>query len=486
MRVWTGRLAGSLIACAVALLASGAGADVVRLRGGVEVEGRIVKVEKHQILLETLTGLQAIPRSRVEKWDRRPWDVDTFRRRLAQLRTGRRAAEAESLFAWATAPERVEKLQSLLPELCGLILEIDPEHAGSRARLGFERIDGAWLPREEAEQVRAEKERVRAAAEAEELERAARAREELWRKAAAWGGMLLEKQIADEAADDARDAELLARSLGVPAVTVRSSYRISIQGFLGPEEARALLDLGERALSRWGEELFGQVALNPFSDRRVKFHYYSVDQASIPAMVEHVARLHGGVSPKDRRFYAAWGLGIPPNGYKHLCVRPLELDPRGLEESFLLALARAWAEAASGSRLMPWLPEGFAREALRRFLGVSPCLRAEFLLEGRPLGFSDGVEWLWLARTLGRLRADPPLQAVIVKEPEELTCFDLAKATGVAALLWERDPRLLGRLLRLLGFKHGTQRWALKELFQMDPEGVDKHFRAWAQSGERG
>ncbi len=463
----------------VCLLAGGpAAADVVYLRGGFQVEGRVVKVERRRILLETLSGLKSIPRVRVLRIVRKPWLPGEFQDRLKRAKRSKGPQRLRRLLKWASAPERKKKLAPFLPKLYKLVLERDPDNETARKALGYVRFRGKWVTPEERALLEAEKE------EAKE-EKAREKAVEKKKAGAPYGGTPLPEQVADEEASDRADAWALSGALGVPSVTVLSSRRVSVQGFLTREEAYALLDLGERALTTWGEEIFEDPSFNPFGARRNKFHFYLVRMEDLPAMVDYAAKAHGGMSAGDRRFYAEWGLGIPPNGWDHYFVMPLEQRPLRLKEPFLRALARSWAEAAADARLMPWMPEGFALEAVRRILGASPPVEVEFSLEGRPYSFTDGVRWRWLSVTLGRIGKDPPLSQVFIRGDLSITVYDVAKAAGLVAMLWDKDPRDIGRLLRLLGYKHGTQPWAIETLFHQPPAEVDKLYRLWAARAKR-
>ncbi len=471
-------LVRGLLPLACLLVSGRAAADVVYLKGGFQVEGRVVKVERRRILLETLTGLKSIPRVRILRIRRKPWLPGEFRDRLKRAERRKDAASLKKLLKWALEPGRKKKLASLLPGLYKLILERDPDDEAARKALGFVRFQGKWVTPEEKARLEAEEEKA-----AEERFREKRAREK--KAGAPYGGKPLDEQIADQAASDRADAFALAGALGVPSVTVLSSRRVTIQGFVTRGEARALLDLGERALTAWGREIFENGAFQPFAGRRNKFHFYVVRLRDLPDMVDYAAKAHGGMSPSDRRFYSEWGLGIPPNGWDHYFVMPLERSPLDLKEPFLQALAVSWAEAAADAPLMPWMPEGFALEAVRRVLGVSPQVKVEFSLPGGPYSFTDGVRWRWLALTLGKIGKDPPLSAIFPKSDTSITVYDVAKASGLAAMLWEKDPRDIGRLLRLLGYKHGTQPWAVKSLFNQSPAGVDRLYRLWAARAKR-
>jgi len=459
-----------------ALLAP-ARADVIYLKGGFQVEGKVVRMERRRVFLRTLTGLKIIPRSRIARIRRKPWLPGELLDRLDRVRRLGGRKRVRALVDWALDPSRKKKLEPLLPRVFKLVLKWDPDNEKARKAMGFVRYKGKWMTPKERDALKEKEEVARA-------EKRLQEEEEERKRNFAYGGAPLDEQIAAEAASDRADAWALAGALGVPAVTVLSSRRISIQGFLSPGEARALLDLGERALSTWGREIYEDPCLNPFAARRGKFHFYLVRARDLPALEAYVSKTHGGVNASDRRFFRAWGLGIPPNGWDHYCLTLLELHPFHLEAPFLRALARSWIEASADARLMPWFPEGFAVEAVRRILGTSQPVRVEFSLRGRPYAYTDGVTWRRLILTLGRIRKDPPLSQVFLQSEKTLTVYDTAKAAGITAMLWEKDPRDIGLLARYLGYKHGTQPWAVKRLFGRGPEGVDELFRLWAARRE--
>ncbi len=460
--------------------------DVIKLKNGKVLEGKILATTRKKVLLEDLEGVRWIKRKDIKSIVKKPWVVDIFRKKLEKVSKRMDKAGILGLLDWATAPMRKKSLEPLLPQLYELVIKVCPDNEKARKALGFVKIGGKWYGKKELKKLEEKKRKEKKKEEYRKGVEEWKREEERRKKAMRWGGMFLKDQIEREREADKKDAERLAAHLGVPKVTVVSSMRISIQGFVSREEGVKLLDLGERALSEWGGELFGDVTANPFCARKRKFHFYLVRNTDLDAMVDYVSKVHGGVSKGDRKFYAAWRMGIPPNGWDHLAVMPFEqCSMKLLEEPFLKALARSFAEAASGSRLMPWLPEGFALEATRRFLGRPVYIKLKIPFKGRILCFTEDISWRWLAITIGRLKADPPFSRIFTESFQDLGIYEIAKSAGFVSMVWDKNPRKLGCFIVMLGYKHGTQPDALKRALDLTPAGADAAFRKWATSQRR-
>lgn len=200
------RLAWLVAFSLLVLVAGRASADEVHLVGGARIEGNASR-QGDKVVIQLESGQISLPASSVQRIEPRPSALDGAAALAARL-----------------APDDVAGLLTLadycrdngLParerESLERILELEPDHARARARLGYVRREGHWITHEEQmrldgfvreggqwlsrEQV-AERERMRAAREAAERERERARAEEQQRQ-------LEQDRIQQELAAEAR------------------------------------------------------------------------------------------------------------------------------------------------------------------------------------------------------------------------------------------------------------------------------------------
>lgn len=120
-----------------------AAADSVVLESGLRIDGAVR--ERDGKVFVTLDGKERVfDRSRVRAIYRGRTVREEFRARAAQL-AAHDAAGWYRLALWAK-----EKSAGQAPRAFERVLEIDPGHLAARRELGFERVDGEWVSREEA------------------------------------------------------------------------------------------------------------------------------------------------------------------------------------------------------------------------------------------------------------------------------------------------------------------------------------------------
>ncbi|MBI3269192.1 MAG: hypothetical protein HYZ53_09220 [Planctomycetes bacterium] len=139
------------LAAATLLLAMAlpAGADIVVLRSGGSLEG-IVTQAGDEVTVELTLGRVTVPRRDVAQVIPSRTPLREFRQREAALRSG----DAQALFELGVWAEQAD-LPVQAKKAFQHALVIDPDHAGARARLGFERgADGRWLSEDDSRRAR--------------------------------------------------------------------------------------------------------------------------------------------------------------------------------------------------------------------------------------------------------------------------------------------------------------------------------------------
>jgi hypothetical protein len=143
------------ILCALLVAASAAGADVVRLRNGGRFEGEVRDLGD-VIAIRTRVGEIRIPREDVASIEKSPSLETQHRQRQAEVEKRDRSSpagfdvEAHLAFGRWCAERRFH------PEATAeflAVLKAVPDHPEASKRvgeLGYERVDGAWMTRDEA------------------------------------------------------------------------------------------------------------------------------------------------------------------------------------------------------------------------------------------------------------------------------------------------------------------------------------------------
>lgn len=138
-----------VLATALVLAPSPLRGDVFHLSGGGTLEGELVKQTATDMVVKIGGGTVTLGTQMVTKVDKAPSPAAQYRERLAALKP---TAEANvELAAWCEdkflSPEAMEHYWAAL--------KLDPDNASARMRLGFVRLAGQWVTRQEARQARA-------------------------------------------------------------------------------------------------------------------------------------------------------------------------------------------------------------------------------------------------------------------------------------------------------------------------------------------
>ncbi|MCH2579599.1 MAG: hypothetical protein MK133_00170, partial [Planctomycetes bacterium] len=124
-----------------ALSAGSLRADIVYLRDGKTIEGKItLNEEENTYRIETTRGAVIKPVRDVQKIVKAPLPQDVF---IKRFETVDRASldDLAGLATWA----REKYLVSQKQKICRLMLKIDPNHAMARRELGYTVFENEWI-----------------------------------------------------------------------------------------------------------------------------------------------------------------------------------------------------------------------------------------------------------------------------------------------------------------------------------------------------
>ncbi|MHC4831285.1 MAG: hypothetical protein ACYTFT_13190, partial [Planctomycetota bacterium] len=142
----------SIVAIVALALALGVGsfshADIVHLNNGGQVQGQIVDETDDTIVIKTKFGEQTLFRDDIERIERLSDPPAEFRQRAKKLQRGGDAGAWFDLGVWA----KDKRLEKEAAEAFGRAIELDPDHQASRKALGYKKILGKWLTRDEVKQ----------------------------------------------------------------------------------------------------------------------------------------------------------------------------------------------------------------------------------------------------------------------------------------------------------------------------------------------
>ncbi len=141
----SGLLAAGLLAALAGSAPLPARADTVTLRNGKTVEGLVLEETPERLVLRTPAGSQTLARATVASVAPSADPQKDFDRYFALL--GKKDAQGAFLLGdWA----RRRGFEAGKRRGLERALAIDPDHARAREALGFVRVDGSWMTREQA------------------------------------------------------------------------------------------------------------------------------------------------------------------------------------------------------------------------------------------------------------------------------------------------------------------------------------------------
>ena len=455
-------LRGVLAALGLALAAALATADVVVLKDGRRIEGTLVREDESRVVLSTGLGELEFERAQVERILRGKSAREEFAEREAAART---AEDFFTLGEWAAT----KRLESLARRAWRRAVELDGDHAGARARLGFVRHEGEWMTPEERER------RVRAAHEQAQRAKGLVPYEDRWVtpevKARIEQG-LMEVDGRWVTADEAQrlagleffggrwmpKAEATARA---HAATVASQARVPLEVIAssdalvaGPFPREWLLELSAALLSArgWFDQALGvEPGLGLYGGALAELYVWDRDErpyvdtvdlfaswtpTTTPAWAEAVRRVHGLYwldpfplssarsahrSHSDLSGHCLHHLG-------HLMGGRLGYDGRVLPPWYDEALAALVEFRVSGRNAVFCQARGETSKG-----GGTAAKGTVTRFDYDPARLRDG-RWQEVLRAALAAEAVPPFDRIASKEFSDLELVDVAH--GMAVLAW--------------------------------------------------
>jgi hypothetical protein len=142
------QLACTLLVCGACARASLARADQIVLVSGTVLEGKATR-DGGKVVIETDSGEIALPADMVKRIDAGSSGVQEFEAKLARLAPN----DVRGLLALADYC-RDHDMPAREKEALQRILEVDPDHAEARARLGYVKTPSGWMTRDEQMEAR--------------------------------------------------------------------------------------------------------------------------------------------------------------------------------------------------------------------------------------------------------------------------------------------------------------------------------------------
>jgi tetratricopeptide (TPR) repeat protein len=138
-------LAHVLLALALSALCAGAArADTIYLANGGKLEGTIIKEEPDKVTIKTKYGTQTIDRMDIDRVDASKSERELYEEKKAQIEDN----DAEGFYRlglWCKENGLEQQAEAEMER----VLEIDPDHDGARAELGYQKYEGEWLTEDE-------------------------------------------------------------------------------------------------------------------------------------------------------------------------------------------------------------------------------------------------------------------------------------------------------------------------------------------------
>jgi hypothetical protein len=233
-----GRLAPALAALALVLTAARARADYLVLDDGRRVDGKIVAESAKEVRIKTSVGELTFKRESIVELKHEKTRDEVYAERLAVCKT---AEDRYQLGLWCEE----QKLPKRAEENFGKAIELDPDHAGARAKLGFVRYADQWMTPAQRDQrmaeERADEMRAKGLVEHEGRWVTPEAKEKL-----AQGMMLVDGRWVTR--DEALKLQGLAEYRGTPMPRAKALALTAADGFaaLAPEAGQRYV--GEAAV----------------------------------------------------------------------------------------------------------------------------------------------------------------------------------------------------------------------------------------------
>ena len=144
-------LAFSILA-SLLIVAVPAFADIIHLKDGGQIEGKVISESETEVQLATKYGVQSIPMEQVKSIEKTPTIREIYRRKLDELQSDEPDSHYQ-LGLWC----KEQGLDSEAKLQFREALKLDPDHHGSRVELGYVFYGGKWVHTDEISELIEEK-----------------------------------------------------------------------------------------------------------------------------------------------------------------------------------------------------------------------------------------------------------------------------------------------------------------------------------------
>ncbi|HLY09322.1 MAG TPA: hypothetical protein VKW04_08480 [Planctomycetota bacterium] len=142
----------SMVLALAFLVASAAvaAADEIQLTNGSKIVGNVSKKDAQKVTIEVGAGTITLDAKDVSSISLGKTALSEYEDRWKEIQSSTKPGDVYDLLLWAKS----KGLTRYLAPLAAKVLLLDPEHAGARAELRFEKVHGKWLTFEQAQEAR--------------------------------------------------------------------------------------------------------------------------------------------------------------------------------------------------------------------------------------------------------------------------------------------------------------------------------------------
>jgi hypothetical protein len=476
----------SIVALSFALAASAA-ADVVHLKDGKKLEGKVTKQGSESITIETKFGPMDVKRSLIER-------IESTR--LPEEEVTHRIQEAgdDAAKLWEVADYAKEKkLTKRVKEIAEKVVKLDPRHRGANEALGKVEYEGRWFTPEELEAHKAKFEADMKAQGKELIDG-------VWMDNSA----AMQKKGFEEYEGEwlkpgevykRKAAKLMPELLGTTLGTVDSA-RFTMRSPLAQEECQELLDMLESGYAHFVERF------QPNELERKLMDYYPYAVYVLPS-ADVVAKFVEPGGYMDQMYNPPKGINeryVDSTSFPIFFPRPLIVTALGrhLKGTKSASLAGFMSNLAGNvfvrrfkrnGALPGWVETGVAHYYEARLNGFQTLTIIDYV------GFDHIVKWdnqlisfkdWYAAMAKPEFRAQlPPLSKLRDTKVEEIDAKGLVKSYFLVRWLMDSAPDKLSQYTRRAFEQNISTRTvtpeatAWDEVFAVSSDQMDAEFAAW-------
>ncbi len=119
-------------------------ADTIHFVDGRKLEGKVISQNDDEVVIKTKYGTQVLDRSTIERIDRTKSEREQYEEKKAQVKDNDAEGHYQ-LGLWCKENGLPKETEAAFEK----VIEINPNHAGARKELGYEKHEGKWLTRDE-------------------------------------------------------------------------------------------------------------------------------------------------------------------------------------------------------------------------------------------------------------------------------------------------------------------------------------------------